>query len=249
VTSPLKVNANRLNGRKSRGPKTPAGKTIASRNALRHGLAATKHHKLILRADVAVLAMGLCGNDQDPALFRQAEIIAENAIVLRAIEQQQVLVIERLCHPSVGPLSQPNNTLHLMKERVRQEEEARASIILLRDALLKKYEGCFPAPCSEDYCTEIDELFPAELEEFLKQKEALDAIVVSERVDVREAKRVRERDEGGAIEKAINDLSRLERYEKRTASRMQRAIHAFVGLKRDISAAGAASVRPVRLSS
>jgi hypothetical protein len=40
MTSESKIAANRRNGRKSRGPRTAAGKSIASRNALRHGFAA-----------------------------------------------------------------------------------------------------------------------------------------------------------------------------------------------------------------
>jgi hypothetical protein len=38
MTSPAKIRANRRNGRKSRGPRTRAGKAMAARNARRHGL-------------------------------------------------------------------------------------------------------------------------------------------------------------------------------------------------------------------
>ena len=50
-----------------------------------------------------------------------------------------------------------------------------------------------------------------------------------------EASLSRGRDEGRALEAAAKDLARLERYERRAASRMQRAILAFVGLKGKIS--------------
>lgn len=36
--TPAQLDANRRNGQKSRGPKTQTGKTLSSRNALRHGL-------------------------------------------------------------------------------------------------------------------------------------------------------------------------------------------------------------------
>ena len=38
MTSPRKLAANRLNAARSTGPRTPAGKTQSSRNALAHGL-------------------------------------------------------------------------------------------------------------------------------------------------------------------------------------------------------------------
>jgi len=36
--SPAQIEANRRNARKSTGPKTPAGKAVAKRNALKHGM-------------------------------------------------------------------------------------------------------------------------------------------------------------------------------------------------------------------
>ena len=45
MTSEQKIEANRRNGRKSRGPRTAAGKLTASRNALRHGLASITHRQ------------------------------------------------------------------------------------------------------------------------------------------------------------------------------------------------------------
>jgi hypothetical protein len=127
---------------------------------------------LIPQGDVTLLARALCGKSvDDPALFRQAVIIAETDLVIRAINKHQLAMVERLRDPSVRPLSEPDNTLQLMKARVRREESARKAIVVLRDALLKKYEGRLPADFPEDYCTEIDVLFPAHLEEFFDRAE------------------------------------------------------------------------------
>jgi hypothetical protein len=43
MSSERQIAANRLNARKSSGPRTTAGKSIVCRNALRHGLTATVH--------------------------------------------------------------------------------------------------------------------------------------------------------------------------------------------------------------
>jgi hypothetical protein len=232
VTSVRKSNANRLNGKKSRGPKTTAGKSIASRNALRHGFAATKHCVPLPKADVERFATALCGKTDNRALFQQALIIAENELVLRAINEQQLAVIERLRDPSVPPFSQRDNTLQLMRARVRKRKEAEKAIKLLRDALLKKYESQLPASFPEDNLTKLDALFPAHLEEFLAEKENEHAeALASDIINVRGADCVHERDEGGALETAIKDLMRLDRYEKRASSRQRRAIFAFINLK------------------
>jgi hypothetical protein len=56
MTSDRQIAANRLNGRKSRGPRTTAGKSTDSRNALRHGLAAIGRRQPIETADLERLA-------------------------------------------------------------------------------------------------------------------------------------------------------------------------------------------------
>src|SRR5579864_8495357 len=94
--SERKSAASRLNGRKSRGPRTAAGKAVASRNALRHGLAAVTHRGPIPALDIERFAHALCGDDKDRALLAQARIVAENELVLRAISAQQLAVVERV---------------------------------------------------------------------------------------------------------------------------------------------------------
>jgi hypothetical protein len=77
MTSARKIAANRQNARKSRGPRSGAAKSMARRNAVRHGLAALVHRQPVSETEIDRFAKALCGSDADPILFEQARIIAQ----------------------------------------------------------------------------------------------------------------------------------------------------------------------------
>ena len=81
-------------------PNTAAGKSIASRNALRHRLAALVHKHPALFAEIEGFAEALCNGENDRTLFAQALTIGRNELVPRTISAQQIGVIERLTDPS-----------------------------------------------------------------------------------------------------------------------------------------------------
>ena len=85
MTSARKIAANRQNARKSRGPRSAAGKSIASRNAVRHGLAAIVHRPPLSESETERFSRALCSGNTDPNLFAQARIIAGNHLALQAI--------------------------------------------------------------------------------------------------------------------------------------------------------------------
>ena len=80
MTSQRKITTNRHNSRNSSGPRTAAGKKRASRNAQRHGLAAINQPRAVSWDEIERLARAICGDDEDPALFAEAMVIAENEL-------------------------------------------------------------------------------------------------------------------------------------------------------------------------
>jgi hypothetical protein len=102
--SQAKIAANRRNGGKSRGPRTANGRSRAGRNALRHGLATITRRNPALFPEIDRIAHAICNGDQNPFLFEQAVIIAENQVILRCVRAERIAVIERLRDRSLTPL-------------------------------------------------------------------------------------------------------------------------------------------------
>lgn len=93
------------------GPKTAAGKKIASRNALRHGLAAVMHRRVAHPTEIERFAKALCGGDDDPSLFEDALDVAECEMALRTVRAQRLAVVERLREVSAIALRKGDNGL------------------------------------------------------------------------------------------------------------------------------------------
>jgi hypothetical protein len=139
MTSVRKIEANRRNSRKSCGPRTAAGKSNASRNAFRHGLAALMHRQPLPAPEIEQFARALCGDDNDPALFAQAVQIAQNEINLREVHAYQVHVIERLREPYQVPFAKKDNSLELGTARFMEGWLAEWEIRQQLSKLLETY--------------------------------------------------------------------------------------------------------------
>ena len=139
MSSERTTTVNRNNGRRSSGPRTKAGKTRASRNALQHGLAAISHDQSVRSSKIAHFANAICGDDSDPALLAQAEVIAQKEMVLRAIREQQIALVERLRDPTAIALTKRDNSLKLAKARSLQARAAAEEITLRLPRVLEKY--------------------------------------------------------------------------------------------------------------
>ena len=230
MTSTRKLAANRRNSGKSCGPRSAAGKSIASRNALRHGLAAIALRQSAPSAEIDEFAGALCGDNRDPAQFAQAMKIAENEMTLRAIRAQQVAVIERLREPYVAPFSRKDNSLELAKGRSFEAWLAGREIRARLPELLQKYKDQMPPLELEakypDWLRNADDLFPIRLKALLQEPDDID-----EKTRERARKRIEERDEHEALTAAVGDLTRLDRYQRRAWSRQKRAIREFMRIK------------------
>jgi hypothetical protein len=99
MTSPKQVAANRINGRKGRGPRTGAGKARASRNARRHGLASfSASGDPAIAEQVEQIADAICAGDHNPLLRQQAVMIAENQLWLSYVRAEKLFRMEPLRH-------------------------------------------------------------------------------------------------------------------------------------------------------
>src|SRR3981189_1550520 len=82
MTSARQIAANRENGRRSRGPRTAAGKASVRLNALKHGLAVSVQNDPAMSAQVENLARLLAGAGADNYRLSQARIVAEAQVDL-----------------------------------------------------------------------------------------------------------------------------------------------------------------------
>lgn len=207
LSSPAKIEANRRNGRKSRGPRTAAGKLRSSRNALRHGLAAISRHNPECLPEIERIANALCKGDTDPLLFEQALIFAENDYILRCVRSEGLAAIERMRDPTATPFTKPREALARAKARFRQAKRAYEQLLAAKAKnAATNSKDRHPAPSPTNNMVTSNDLSEP----------------------VREPKPLAMRDEFDAMRLALPDLRRLERYERRAWSRRKRAIRDFI---------------------
>ena len=259
MTSDRKIEANRRNSRKSCGPRSAAGKLVASRNALRHGLAAITCRRSVPPGEIEQFARALCSGDSDPVLFAQAVKIANNEVALRAIRAQQVAVIERLREPYIVPFAKKDNSLTLGKARFMEGWLAEWEIEKRLPKVLEKYRDRMglghaavpqnPASWADNLVLDAetlnfykatdwarlgpcDMIVPVQLKALLQEPDNIDEQTIERaRKRVKEREQIEGRDEYEALEAAILDLKRLDRYERRAWSRQKRALREFMRIK------------------
>ena len=88
---PPRVRANRLNAKKSTGPKTAAGKQRSASNAILHGLSA-KNREFSSHPDMDRFVELLCEGEKRPQVIEAAREVAEAQFELNAIRQYRLIL-------------------------------------------------------------------------------------------------------------------------------------------------------------
>jgi hypothetical protein len=138
----------KMAGTRSGGPRTIAGKTRSSLNALRHGLAARHPRQTAPLDALDRLAQAICGGKDDAELLAAARAIAETSFVLHAIRQQKIIAIERLKDATAIALRKGDNSFILAKARFLEAWIAYREIQKLVPQVMKKYEVKIPHTAS-----------------------------------------------------------------------------------------------------
>jgi hypothetical protein len=193
------IAANRLNAKRSRGPRTRAGKARASRNSLRHGLSTVNRHHPVHQSDIERIAKAICGADESPLLRELALTIAENEVLLHCVDTERTATIERLRDATAIPIRQRGAQLAQAKARIRDSEIAYEELGPLQAKL----------GITGFMINAIGQTKPR------TQPPAPPWVPPDER---------QERDEFAVLQLALPDLLRLARYERRAWSRRKRAI-------------------------
>lgn len=215
---------------RSTGPRTQAGKVRASFNALRHGLAATQRRQRPPAEAVERLAIAICGGNDDAELLAAARAIAENEFVRSAIRQQKIIVIERLKDATAIALRKGDNSFTLAKARFMEAWLAYREIQALVPQVIKKYEAqMLPPMPGVDWRDGTDDIVPVGLKALIEEptEEEEQRALALARAEIRR----QQRNEYEALEEAIPDLIRMERYERQASSRQKRAVQQFVLIK------------------
>jgi hypothetical protein len=210
MTSERKILANQINGKKSRGPQSWAGKMRVRYNAARHGLSTIHQFNPVYADEIADLAKRFCeGLEEYPDLVEQAILIAEGTVVLRYVRLEQAATIDRFRDPSAVDLKRPGGTVAQARARLKELDDADEELTRLEDV----------AEATSESAAEVH--VPA--------NGKLARLPETERGRMWE--KPKERDEDEAICAALPVLKRLSRYERRAWSRRNRALRRFMEIE------------------
>lgn len=203
MISAKKRAAVQANGRRSKGPKTPAGRRRARHNALRHGLSLVNRHNPVYAHEIEQMANAICSDSNNAALFEQALIIAECALLLRLIGEEKSSLIEHYRNPFASTAGRGRTLVQKLKLRSQKRAEAYEEYAYLQNRLNASGEINFTWLAPKTF--KPGEV-PARYEP------------------------LRDRNDNEALEAAMPDFQRLLRYERRALSRQKRAVELYFAI-------------------
>jgi hypothetical protein len=233
-----KLRANRNNSRKSTGPKTAGGKSIAARNARRHGLSVLTS-QAAPPSRVAQFVKSACAGDDDPRLVQAATKVAQYSSMLEVIAQEQIMLIERLRHSSERALAAKDDSYTRALARAMQAWIAQHEIEEAVPGLMEKYKDQLPPELAfkgglPEWFDKTGGILPIRLKALLTAPESLEEEREISKI-VRDELGNCERADDEAFEAAIPDLVRIERYYQRAWVSYKRAVREFTYIKTALS--------------
>jgi hypothetical protein len=137
---PIRMWANRANGRRCTGPRSPEGKKRVAQNALRHGLARAIASDEPWSKPVRLLMDAIVGGDRDEERLCLARAIAEPAMeVMRVRRARQALLDVALRTQRFGPdpfkVLGPRKYVMLAERKLRQGDSIESDPELNPDPL------------------------------------------------------------------------------------------------------------------
>ena len=122
MASERQIAANRLNARKSTGPRSRAGKRRASRNAYRHGLASSGKPDAAIARKLDQLARQIAGDSNSEIILELARSAAEAEFDLARVRLAWVALINRVsAFGAIDPFSDELAKDEAKLQRLRAE--------------------------------------------------------------------------------------------------------------------------------
>ncbi len=223
MLSKKQLAANRLNARKSTGPRTSRGKLRASRNAFQHGFAAVAMRKVPVTPEIKRIADALHDQGACPLLCEQALVVAECEWIVEEIRAARSEAIEQM-----KALARP-----------RRQQDGNFSTPFPTKAEFSAGLDAFLCGNSRPITDLIDRGTRAVLAETKKRAVEAPNNDVEEQSEVHQPDADREHpapdreavaqeaDEATAFQQALLRFVKLDRYYQRALSRRRRAMRDF----------------------
>jgi hypothetical protein len=230
MTLAKKIAANRTNARKSTGPRTSRGKSKASRNALRHGLATTALREPAVSSRIELMAKIIAGDNAAAAIYEQALIIAESEVIMLNVRAARIAAIERRSTSAPSPRK---STGAVPAELILELEAIASGKLEPPTSPFNLSTGAARHQESDEKYVEANSKIgnpsnPADKEP--PGPETISKVAALERApDDREVAALR--DDLEAFRLALPELIKLERYERRALLRRRRAVRTLAELK------------------